>query len=83
LIEEGQAAAFVAPYWWINPNRALDVVTQFYARLAAGDPIGLAMREIRRGFERSSSEDPPGFDFSPSCLAYAVISNPDLTVTFT
>ena len=65
--------AFVAPYWMVNASIAHDVVTRFYADLAAGATIADALRGIRIAFAENRH-------LHPTWLAYALVGHPAATV---
>jgi CHAT domain len=70
-------AAFLGPYFQVNPEFATQVSASFFALLKDGDTIGDAMRKVRQSFLNVSENS---FHLEPGFLAYTVIGHPGLRI---
>jgi CHAT domain-containing protein len=68
-------AGFVGPYWAVDDEVARLAALRFYDGLAAGKPVGEAIRGVRRAFD-----EPGPFVHHPTWLAYSLHCQPNIRI---
>ncbi len=73
LFREANASAFVGALWEVHDDLAVEFTKHFYARLAAGDALGEAMRSARAHLRTIDATN-------PTWLAYTLYGDPNTVV---
>ena len=68
-------AGFIGPYWEVDDEVARLAALRFYNGLAAGKPVGEAIRDVRRAFD-----EPGPFVHHPTWLAYSLHCQPNIRI---
>jgi RNA polymerase subunit RPABC4/transcription elongation factor Spt4 len=68
-------AGFVGPYWEVVDDVARLAALRFYDGLAAGKPVGEAVRDVRRAFD-----EPGPYAHHPTWLAYSLHCQPNIRI---
>ena len=71
VVGRGSGGAFVAPFWEVEDERALQFAQVFYESLLAGQTSGEAIRAARLAVKRTGN---------PTWLAYCLYGHPAATL---